>query len=161
METASHEGLLRVALRDLREGREVIAHRLPEVTAATDDPATRQAFERLVANSTREMATLADMLHDPEGEPNLWASGIMDDACRDVESNAAGSVRDVALIGAIRKFLAADIVSLETAICLSRQEGDGNSEALQALCQNASDLDHLLRRQLQRLTGQALDNSDT
>jgi ferritin-like metal-binding protein YciE len=159
MTTSSHEELLRVALRDLREGRGVVAHRLPEVVAAVDDPETRQAFQRLIAQATQEMETLAGMLRDPEGEPNLWAGGILDDADRDVASTAAGPVRDTALIGAIRKFLAADIVSLETAICLSQHEGDAKSAALEALRQNASALDHLLRGQLRRLTGQAPDRA--
>lgn len=160
MTTASHEELLRVALRDLREGRRVIADRLPGVASAVDDLDTAQAFHRLVARAAQEMSTLAAMLDEPEGEPNLWAGGIMDDACRDVASTAAGPVRDIALIGALRKLLAGDIVSLETAITLARMTkspGGQNrqSEALEALLQSASDLDHLLRRQLLRLTGQA------
>ncbi len=77
----------------------------------------------------------------------------MDDASRDVASTAEGPVRDIALIGAIRKFLAADIVSLETAVALAEREDDRQmSDALQTLRQHASDLDHVLRERLVPLT---------
>lgn len=153
MTTTNHEELLCVALRDLREGRRVVADRLPEVASATGTLDTRLAFHSLIARSTEEMGVLAEMLREPDGEPNLWAGGILDDACRDVASTAAGPVRDVALIGAIRKFLAADIVSLETAIGLA-PAGDQKGEALQAFKRDASDLDHRLRDQMVHLTGQ-------
>lgn len=153
MTTTTQKELLRVALRDLREGRRVVAERLPDVSSATDNLDTRLAFHSLIARSTEEMGVLAEMLREPDGEPNLWAGGIMDDACRDVASTAFGPVRDVALIGAIRKYLAADIVSLETAIALARDD-DQKGEALHAFGRDASDLDHLLRDQLVHLTGQ-------
>lgn len=151
MTTTNREELLRVALRDLREARRVVADRLPEVASATDSLETRLAFHNLIARSTEEMGVLAEMLREPDGEPNLWASGIMEDACRDVASTAAGPVRDVALIGAIRKFLAADIVSLETAICLARNDDQKKGKALDGFRQRASDLDHLLRDHLSHL----------
>ncbi len=92
------------------------------------------------------------MLRDPDGEPNLWGGGIMDDASRDVASTAAGPTRDIALIGAIRKFLAADIVSLETAIALDRHEQEEKGSALQEFRKKAREMDHLLRQQLEKLS---------
>lgn len=148
MTTTNHEELFRVAVKDLREGRRVVADRLPDVASATDNLDTRLAFHRLIAGSAEEMGVLAEMLGEPDGEPNLWAGGIMDDACRDVASTAAGPVRDIALIGAIRKFLAADIVSLETAIALAGDDDDRTGKALEQLRQAASDLDHHLHEQL-------------
>jgi len=157
--TTMHE-LLTVALQDLREGRRVVAARLPEIAEATRDEETRAAFRRLTARSTHEMETLAEMVSKPDGEPNLWAAGILDDACRDVASTAAGPVRDVALIGAIRKFLGADIVSLETAIALVQHDDEQVSEGLRDLCERASQADHLLRQQLRQLTRQTEDQPE-
>lgn len=157
MTTTNFSELLRVALRDLREGCRLIADRLPEVAAATSDPATRATFNRLIARSAERSGILAQMLSDPDGEPNLWAGGIMDDACRDVASTAAGRARDVALIGAVRKFLAADIVSLETAMALARHEATKKGEALEAFRQEACEMDHLLRQQLAELTRKSFE----
>lgn len=153
MVTTTPKELLTVALQDLREGRREVAGRLPDVALATSDSKTRSAFDRLSTRASDEMGTLAGFLREPVGEPNLWAGGIMDDASRDVASTAEGPVRDIALIGAIRKFLAADIVSLETAVALAEREDDRQmSDALQTLRQHASDLDHVLRERLVPLT---------
>lgn len=153
MATTTQKELLTVALQDLREGRREVAGRLPDVALATSDPKTRSAFDRLSARASGEIGTLAEFLREPAGEPNLWAGGIMDDASRDVASTAEGPVRDIALIGAIRKFLAADIASLETALALAKREDDRQmSDALQTLRQDASDLDHVLRERLVPLT---------
>ena len=152
MTTTTYDELLDVALEDLRQGRLVIASRLPEVAAATSDTETRAVFHQMVERTKEQSDTLAQMLRDPDGEPNLWAGGIMDDAYRDVASTAAGLARDVALIGALRKFLAADIVSLETAIALVQHEESDGGEVLEAFCQEAREMDHLLRQQLVDLT---------
>ena len=114
MTTTNFSQLLRVALDDLREGRRSLACRMQKVAVATNDAVTRETFRTLITRSNEEANILGQMLGDPDGKPNLWANGIMDDALRDVASTAQGRVRDVAVIGAIRKFLAADIVSLET-----------------------------------------------
>jgi hypothetical protein len=46
-------------------------------------------------------------------------AGILDDAKRDARSNARGPVRDTALLGAVRKGLAATTVSYDTAVALA------------------------------------------
>lgn len=118
MTTGTRAELLQVALEDLRLARCVIVNRLPEVARAVTDEETRQVFSTLVAKAHEEQSALAALVEKEGGDPNLWAQGILDDACRDVVSSAEGHVRDIALIGAIRKLLVADLVSLETAIAL-------------------------------------------
>ncbi|MDG5750310.1 hypothetical protein P8R33_04240 [Qipengyuania sp. XHP0211] len=152
MTTTNFGQFLRVALDDLREGRRSLARRLQEVAVATNDVATKETFRNLIARSSEESSILGQMLGEPDGQPNLWANGIMDDALRDIESTAQGRARDVAVIGAIRKFLAADIVSLETAIALDQHEGAAKNQTLNAFRQQAQDMDHLLRERLAELT---------
>lgn len=152
MTTSTCCELLTVALQDLREGRRQVVERLPDVRSAISDPATDTAFGRLIERSRDETETLAHMLDDPEGDPNLWADGILNDACRDIESTARGAIRDIALIGAIRKFLAADFVSLETAIALAKSQRSEHTNALENLRQAASAADQELREQLLHLT---------
>lgn len=151
MTSNTYKDLLVVALQDLREGRRVVCDRLPEVASATDNLEVRLAFHRLIARSTAEMGVLAEMLAEPDGDANLWAGGILDDACRDVESTSTGPVRDVALIGAIRKFLAADIVSLETAIALAQHDEKTMGAKLRAVQKQASGMDRFLDQELWKL----------
>lgn len=151
MTSKTYKQLLVVALQDLREGRRVICDRLPEIASATDNLEVRLAFHRLIARSTAEMGSFAEMLEEPDGEANLWAGGILDDAGRDVDSTPMGPVRDVALIGAIRKFLAADIVSLETAIALTQHDEKTLGARLRAVQKQASGVDRFLDQQLWKL----------
>ena len=50
--------------------------------------------------------------------------GILNDAERDARTTETGRLLDVALIGAVRKAKAAEIVSSETAMALARQIGE-------------------------------------
>ena len=152
MTTSNYSELLTVALQDLREARRVTAGRLPDILAATRDPGTEAVFQQVVDRADTQLEILAEILSDPEGEPNLWAAGIMDDASRDVASTKAGPPRDVALIGAVRKFLAADIVSLETAIALDRYDEAKHAEELEKMRQEACELNRHLRLRLVDLT---------
>lgn len=148
MTTETHDELLIVALQDLREGRCGLRDRLPDVASAVTDRATRSAFDDLVWRANREEEALAAMLADPAGEPNLWAGGILDDACRDKASTAPGPVLDVALIGAVRKLIAADIVSLDTAIELARHCAPGHLGALEQAQSAARDQDRIIFERL-------------
>jgi hypothetical protein len=143
--------LLQVALVDLREARRLAHQRLPAVTAATADADTRAAFAALAARSGAEEGALAGLLDEPHGDPNLWAAGILDDADRDAATDAAGAVLDVALVGAVRKLLAADIVSLETAIALARVHAPGQAPPLERMHADALACDAVLRARLSAL----------
>ena len=82
MTTSRLDELLIVALQDLREARKIVVERMPQIVSATSDRATSSAFEELIASAQSELATFAQILSNPEGEPNLWAAGILDDASR-------------------------------------------------------------------------------
>lgn len=155
MTTSRLDELLIVALQDLREARTVVVERMPQIVSATSDRATSSAFEELIARAQSELATFAQILSNPEGEPNLWAGGILDDASRDVASNEAGPVRDVALIGAIRKLLASDIVSLETAMALALNEDGESATAVAEVHRASKAANDQLGLHLQRITGAA------
>ncbi len=158
--TASRmDALLVVALQDLREARGVVVERMPQIVTATRDPATRSVFDELIARSDGELTTFSRILKNPNGEPNLWAGGILDDACRDVASNEAGPVRDVALIGAIRKLLASDIVSLETAMALSLSEDGDTTAAIAEMHRASTAANDRLGLQLQRIAGASAEDN--
>jgi len=122
-QTASAASLLHIACQDLHAGKAMQAERLPALAAAAGELLAgliRAEAERAGAQAAR----LADTGLDTAGPANLWMAGILDDAARDAESHQAGRLRDVALIGAVRKAKAAEIVSGETAIALAEELGD-------------------------------------
>jgi hypothetical protein len=151
-QTRTREGLLIVALQDLWQARCVVRDHMKAIEQATVDPETRAVFEEIRTAATGEQAILCELASGPGDTPNLWARGIIDDAHRDVATTAEGPVRDIALIGAIRKLLAADIVSLETAIQLGARDGPDFADPIARIQSAACERDQCLRARLQALT---------
>lgn len=121
---ASVASLLHAAVQDLHAGKRDAADRLPGVAAKASDPALVDLFTGEAARAVAQAARLAATGLDASGPRNLWMAGILDDAERDSRSTEPGRLLDIALIGAIRKAKAAEIVSSETAIALAREVGD-------------------------------------
>lgn len=123
--TASRAALLHVALQDLHAGKRAQVERLPAICEAAHDPALRALLSAEIARAAAQAERLAGVGGDMEGPANLWIAGVLDDAERDARSDAPGPLLDVALVGAVRKAKAAEIVSAETSIALALAEGLG------------------------------------
>ncbi len=119
--TASRAALLHIALQDLHAGKRAQAERLPAIADAARDPALRALLEAEAARAGSQAERLAAG-GDMGGPDNLWIAGILDDAERDARSHQPGPLLDIALVGAVRKAKAAEIVSGETALALARVE---------------------------------------
>lgn len=130
--TSSRAALLHVALQDLRGGKTLLIDRLPMLADAATDTGLRETIERDRANARRHAARLDEMA-DLDGAPaNLWMGGILDDADRDANSHQPGAILDTALVGALRKAKAAEIVSIETALALAGSEAPAMLASLSA-----------------------------
>ncbi|MDM7955147.1 hypothetical protein [Blastomonas sp.] len=151
-QTQSRGELLVVALQDLWQARSVIRDQMKAVEDATVDTQTRAVLGEIRTAAADDQPILSALVSNPGDTPNLWAKGIFEDASRDVATTAQGAVRDIALIGAIRKLLAADIVSLETAIRLGIPKGRDFVEPIAELQAAAYERDQCLRARLQALT---------
>lgn len=119
--TGTAAALLHVALQDLHAGKAAQARRLPALAAACRDDALAELVRSEAARAEAQAARLRDAGVDVAGPENLWMAGILDDAERDTRATRTGSLLDVALVGAIRKAKAAEIVSSETATALARR----------------------------------------
>lgn len=150
--TASMPALLHVALQDLHAGKRLLAERLPALATAARDSALRERIAAEAASAARQADRLAASI-DVAGPDNLWMAGILDDADRDARSHQPGPILDVALTGAVRKAMAAQIVSEETAIALARV---ADQPSLAALAEDhrraAIDADRALAAVLAALT---------
>lgn len=96
----------------------VFAERVPGVTEHAGDSDLRRLLGEIVDRADTHGAVLGRSGLDVGGDENLWMAGILDDAERDTRTIEAGRELDIAMIGAIRKALAAAIVSYQTAIAL-------------------------------------------
>lgn len=151
--TASAAALLHVALQDLHAGKAIQVERLGGLVEAVRDAELKAllADELGRASVQRDRLTaLADVSGAPE---NLWMQGVLDDAERDTESHLSGLLVDVAVIGAVRKAKAAEIVSSETAIALAATEAPAMLEALRANRAEEIATDQALRERLLALVG--------
>lgn len=151
--TGSRAALLHVSVQDLHAGKAAQADRLPALADAARDPALRALLgaeaERAAAQAERLAAAGGDMT----GPANLWMTGVLDDAERDARSHQPGALLDVALVGAVRKAKAAEIVSDETALALARAEGlDAVAAAVAANRAEEIAADRALRERLAALT---------
>jgi ferritin-like metal-binding protein YciE len=113
--------LLHAALQDLHAGKADQAERLPVLAATCSDATLADAF----TGEARRVADQADLIRRAgiavDGPDNLWMAGVLDDAERDTRQTEPGRLLDIALIGAIRKGKAAEIVAWETAIALASE----------------------------------------
>ena len=121
--TSSAASLLHVALQDLHAGKQAQIARLSNLVEQCSDPQLGAVIEAEVTRATTQAARI-DAAVDVTGPENLWMTGILDDAERDTRQTQPGRLLDIALIGAIRKAKAAEIVSSETAIALARYLGN-------------------------------------
>jgi hypothetical protein len=116
--TNDWQELLKVCIEDLSEGRRHSADHLPFI-AASAGPALQALLAEIAICHAAEIAIFRALGMETTGPDNLWMQGIIADAQRDTTSTAAGSLLDIALIGAVRKAIVADLVSLETAPALA------------------------------------------
>lgn len=116
---ASRASLLHTALQDLHAGKEDAAARLPKLADAAGDAGLAELLRAEAGRAGEQARRLAGSGGDMSGTRNLWMAGILDDAERDTRQTEPGPLLDIALIGAVRKAKAAEIVSSETAIALA------------------------------------------
>lgn len=128
----SAAALLHVALQDLHAGKTDQAARLPGIAAKAADAALAALLRAEAVAAAAQAGRIGAAGVAVAGPENLWMAGILDDAERDTRSTEPGRLLDIALVGAIRKAKAAEIVSSETAIALARAIGADDLSALVA-----------------------------
>ena len=150
--TSDLSALLSTCLEDLYAGRCLAAEALPPIGASVGKRLSDAvyAIAQAYRDQSRDIGSLEDIV-DPAD--NLWMAGIMRDARRDTETIKAGALRDIAIIGAVRKALVADEVSLETAVAIAqRLERHRVHDALKAMQSYARTTDDQFRDLLYAMT---------
>lgn len=111
--------LFELCVQDHCAAARLAARHLPAVAATAGDALAPLVWSVAQEFDGRpdEFARMVDSLDGPE---NLWMAGIMDDSLRDTRTIDKGPLLDIAIVGAVRKALGADEVSLETAIGLAQ-----------------------------------------
>ena len=154
--TDTLEKLLIACVQDLYAGAILMAERLPKLVLSVDDAALRSLLQEQIEQSHAQADALQQTGWDTNGPANLWMKGILKDAKRDSKSIAPGPLLDTALIGAIRKGFAAEIVSYETAVAVADALGErGVRDAATRNSSQRQAADHALREMLAPLTARA------
>ena len=122
--TASAAALLHVALQDIHAGKVDQAKRLVAIASRCGDDRLRDLLRAEAGRTGAQAERIAAAGVEVTGPANLWMGGILDDAERDTRETQPGRLLDIALVGAIRKAKAAEIVSTETAIALAQALDD-------------------------------------
>jgi ferritin-like metal-binding protein YciE len=151
--TDTIDKLLIACVQDLYAGAILMAERLPKLVPSIEDAALASLLQEQITLSRAQADALQGTGRDTDGPANLWMKGILKDAKRDSKSIAPGPLLDIALIGAIRKGFAAEIVSYETAIAVAATLGDAPVRA--AAERNMGErqqADHALRDRLAAIT---------
>lgn len=117
--TRSDDALLKACIEDLYAGKRLLVRHLPRLISKVGDPTLKAQLADMVTLAATQSERLRATGLAGGGPANLWMAGILDDALRDARSIAPGLLLDVALIGAMRKALAAEIVSDDTALALA------------------------------------------
>jgi ferritin-like metal-binding protein YciE len=153
-ETSTDTDLLRTCVQDLYAGCSAFARKFPAITTRAETREQRADFEQL-ANLAEARGRRLELVAEATGGPdNLWMAGMLDDAVRDTQTIASGRLLHIALIGAVRKMLVAELVSVETAIVLARKLA--YEKLINALRTNHTELrylDNSLSSALQRTVG--------
>ncbi len=152
-QTASAAALLHAALQDLHAAKRLQVDRLPNIAeAAGDELAALIRDEAVRADAQSRRIEAAGV--NAAGLKNLWMTGVLDDADRDARSHQAGRLRDIALVGALRKGKAAEIVSDDTALALAGEIGAAAlADVVRAARAEEIAADQALKALLDRLTG--------
>lgn len=151
--------LLVMALRDAHDGKLALEQRLGTVRGNARDADLRRLIEADWNRAVAARATLAGLVRslgdEEQGEPNVWLRAILDDADNDARTIAAGALRDIALVGVLRKAKQAERVSHETAIALASRLGlTDAARTLTCLRDEEQTADDTLAQALARLTAQ-------
>lgn len=122
-QTSSAAALLHAAVQDLHAAKRWQVERLPALADAAGE-----ALAALIRDEAARADAQAGRIEasgvNTDGPANLWMAGVLDDAERDARSHQPGRLRDIALVGALRKGKAAEIVSDDTALALAKEIGD-------------------------------------
>ena len=115
--------LFAACLSDLAEAERLLAERLPGIADAVRHGRLAAEFGRLVVEAGQHRAMLSEVAseHDVSlgGAPNLWMAAVLDDAERDTKDEEPGAPLDIALVGALRKGVASQLVSTDTAVAVA------------------------------------------
>lgn len=146
-----------MALKDLHDGARAMADRLPSVRANLDNEDLRDLVEEDARRSAGERDRLADIIRglDAEDEDarNIWLRAILDDADNDAATIVRGRLRDIALVGALRKGKQSQRVSYETAVALAGMLGNREAaKQLDGMAEDAEQTDTALAQGLARLS---------
>lgn len=157
-EVDTPRALLVMAVQDLHDGETAMVERLDDIRGCLSDEALRELVDLDAGRSADQRWELAKIARALDAEPhdadNIWLRAILDDADNDCAAIAEGPLRDIALVGALRKGKQSQRVSYITAHALAHTLGIAEAAAsLTRMAEAAERTDRALGDALERLCG--------
>lgn len=144
-EIRNHTDLLELCLWDLADGTRRIATSLPCILERVGNEHLRLSLEYLRDEVKSRSEVYSSWSRSREAPNNLWVTGLLEDALRDLQTLPHGLLLDIAIIGSTRKMLDAEIASIETALALARELGDWRAESIARTYDSCVERDRALR----------------
>lgn len=151
-EVRNHTDLLELCLWDLADGTRRIATTSPCILGRVGNEPLRLSLERLRDEVKSRCEDYSNWSRSRETPNNLWVTGLLEDALRDLQTLPSGLLLDIAIIGSTRKLLSAECASIETALALARELGDWRAEGIAKTYDGCVKRDRALRDLLLSLT---------
>ena len=137
--------LLDLCLWDLAEGTRRVAEILPSVLEQVCNQSLKLLLQELLDEVISRSKKYFESSRSAEGPSNLWVTGLVEDACRDLQSIPHGRLLDMAIIGSTRKMLGAETASIETALALAGEGGDERADDITRMREDCTKRDRALR----------------
>ena len=144
-EVRNHTDLLELCLWDLADGTRRIVTTSPCILERVGNEPLRLSLERLRDEVKSRCEDYSNWSRSREAPNNLWVTGLLEDALRDLQTLPSGLLLDIAIIGSTRKLLSAEIASVETALALARESGDWRAESIARMYDSCVERDRALR----------------
>ena len=144
-EVRKHADLLELCLWDLADGTRRIATSLPCILERVGNEALRLSLHHLRDELESRYEHYSEWSQSREAPDNLWVTGLLEDALRDLQTLPTGLLLDIAIIGSTRKLLSAEFASIETALALARELGDWRAESIAKMYDSCVERDRALR----------------
>ena len=137
--------LLELCLWDLADGTRRIAKSIPCILERADNEPLRLSLQHLRDDVKSRCENYYNWSRSRETPNNLWVTGLLEDALRDLQTLPPGLLLDIAIIGSTRKLLGAELASIETALALARELGDGRVGGIAKMYDSCVERDQALR----------------
>jgi ferritin-like metal-binding protein YciE len=152
-------------IRDLYDAEKQLVKALPKMAKAAKSEELRSGFEEHLEATKGHVTRLEEVFRSldtkPKGKTCEAMKGLVAEGQEIIDENAAGELRDIALIGALKKVEHYEMAAYQSAIKLAETFGDESvSELLNEILSEEEETDRKLDAMCDELVEGAMDSGE-